>query len=320
MNNFFLQFCHSFMSILLFLIFIIAINFFILHMAIKKLPERLFNARYGEYQHGALFAFFFAISSVAPVLGLGLSIACIEYIKKQATRHHAMRANHANYPAFRQAKIESGRSYGEGGAFQLATDKDAPLAVRLRSIINLNFLPSRAAQAVNKLLLQESVDDVRLYAYVITEKKRESIDKRVNHLVKMQLEIHNEKQLAQINKWLAESYWEYIYYKLLDAVTEEKIIQKIFQLIALAQALLPNNSGLFILLAQIYRHQKNNQQAIIYFEKALACGAPISQTIPYLLELFFHEKEYQKLGFYLKQVSNSDDNAYLKLQHTFWNQ
>lgn len=305
-------------SAIIFFLGSLFVNIWLVWLCILIIPKRFIDAKKGKRQRLGVFAFFYSISVVIPIVGVIFTLICVILIRLQPDVTIKRITHRSKYPVFRQEKFDAGRFYGEGGAYSLVFNDKIAISQRLRSLMNLNAMPSKLSQSINRQILQKKNDDVLLYAYVLTEKKRENIDKDLHHLKIMKKKLTNPARLALFNKWIAECCWEYVYFNLLDGVSSQKMVDHAFSAIDQSLVDIKTLSGSYILLGQLYKHKKEYHEAEKAFQKAIELGASVSQTIPYLIELAYIERDFQKIRNYLKNVHFYNDNEFLKFSHLFW--
>lgn len=304
-------------SILFYLMLYAILCVFIIFLFIKILPKRYLKTTEGKSQYFGIFFFFLSISIAFPILGIIYSFITLFLIKKQSLSEKEPQIKSITYPDFKQEKFEFGRKYSEGGAFELATNRRVGTKLRIQSLVNLNDSHNKLTSLINKTLIEEKTDDIRLYAYILTEKKRNKINTDIEKLKNLKKSTKDPIKLSRINKWLAESYWELIYFDLLDDVSLAQIKSIIISLAQEALTIRPYTK-LYKILAILTLKQHDYALAKSYLSKI--SSEPHSNYIvtPYLIEINYIEKKWGSLREQLATQENVSDHILLNEINKFW--
>lgn len=286
-------------------------------LLLKSLPKRYLKNDTNQKQYISIFIFFWSICFAIPLLGIFYSILLLTVIKRQRVKELNTNFLSACYPEFKQEKFYFGRKYDQGGAFNIATNKRMDAQVRLRSLVNLNNSSSKLTQTINKILIQERVDDIRLYAYVLMEKKRNEIDSAVDLIQSLIKRTDNPVKLSRLNKWLAESYWQYIYFGLLDDISATQI-KAIVQRYAEQALTVRPYANLYKILGLIAMSNHHFQEAETFFQRSCETSRSNYFVLPFQAETAYLQHKYQDLKILLCSTHRHTDNAVLKLSKQFW--
>ncbi|WP_457680841.1 tetratricopeptide repeat protein [Thermovibrio sp.] len=192
------------------------------------------------------------------------------------------------------------RKFGES-ALQLFKREASKLDER--AIFLLKELKSPIAVEIAKRALVSRNDEVRLTAFSLISKLEEEINEKISFLKKRLKERISKKEEREIYKKLALLYWELLYFNLVDKELERFVLDE--TLSYLSKALEGGeDSELLLLVGRIYLKKGEHEKAVEYLYRALKVGDKVSRirALPYIAEVEFYRKNYQKVKEIFKEL------------------
>lgn len=302
-------------SLIIFYIISLLLSTILIVLIMRKIQPISLKDHKKEYVGYTILYIFF--SAVFPILGFIFSVVSMYRIRKYTTINKKSKMQFIKYQMLRHEKIDFGRMYGEGGAYSLAMNVRADPKLRIRSLVHINNIESKITFKINKLLLKEKMDDVRLYAYVLLEKKRKKIEKIIHNLEKNLANIKDPEKQSVILTWLLESYWQYIYFNLLDDIGLDYAKEKILDLSEKISEI--DESGrVYEILGQLYLMEGELDKSQHYLEKAAAIDKTNYYVAEYLAEVAYLKRDFIALRKHLKVSNKTKGSPGLNSKDSLW--
>lgn len=239
------------------------------------------------------FMYFYFLAVTLVFSGIFLVMIMVILLRFFPTRMRAMiPLTTAMYPDFQQPPQSNRAPWGEGAGFKMATESKVSKTSRKEMLVMMNQTESPAINKINQLVLEDSEDEIRLYAQSLMEKQEE----RLLHLTtKFTKALHHAKDPvdeARYKKTIANILWEQIYKGLTTHLNLDSALDRI-QILALeAFEILPEDNELPLLLAKIAMRHRNFEDAKAWLRTAEMNDAPDFKIISYIAEIAFHERNY----------------------------
>lgn len=253
------------------------------------LPARYQQARIVAWLLLGLFAF------VAPVIGAAGLVWVI--------RLHQGRAQGATgvpppvsvpLPEFDVQAQDVSRS-GQG-SIRSRLKSHVPGETRLQSLMTLQAIPTRVANPILEELLSDHSDDVRLVAFGMLDAEEKKINADIQRERK-QLELaEDDARRHTCLRHLAELHWELIYASLAQGELKQHILRQTLQYVndTLALESEPDAAMLF-LKGRILLAMGDYASAQTSVEQAVQSGHPPGSALPYLAELAYQQRDFDKV-------------------------
>lgn len=269
----------------------------------------------------AVYAYWLSLSLFFPVLGIAGAVA----VALPALYHPKKRVidpfQYHDIPELpHKTLFEDGNPlirFSEGGlaaTLRFAQNPDQ----RLSAVMALRQLPDQQAMPILRLALGDSVDDVRLLAYSMIDRKDQEINGRIQrNLRELELAETLEDRFV-IHRALGQDYWELAYLGVADGDVLE------FTLFAARRNILTaleirEDVGARFLMGRIALWQKDFPLARSSFQEARKLGLPESSILPYLAEIDFYEGRYAELQAHLRRMPPGFlEQPPLKAVASFW--
>jgi polysaccharide biosynthesis protein PelE len=167
-----------------------------------------------------------------------------------------------------------------------ATDPDK----RVAAVMALRHMDDRLAMPLLRIALKDPVDDVRLLAYAMLDKKDQTIAKRIQERQAALVDAP-ERQKFFLRRYLAQDFWEMAYLGLATGDVLGYVLEQ--SATHLLEALtIREDAGARFLLGRIRLRQGRADEAEAELLRAQAGGLPDPVVLPYLAEAAFIARQY----------------------------
>lgn len=268
------------------------------------------------------FAFFFALCFFIPVLGvLGLLAAAImaRLFAKRGSREVFSTVASPEFSASddRAAQTEVAlRAHGPVRA-QL-TNPDSPVETRMRALLSIQDLPSRVANPIIRNMLADPSDDVRLVAYGILDSREKRINARIQ-AARAHLEGDDPNTRLPAQRELAELYWELVYQGLVQGDLQKHAAAQARAHFEAALKLAPEDAALWALGGRLANFAGQYERAWHAFTRAMDFGLPEVRVLPYLAEVAFRMRRFDRVRDLLKKIAESSHTQRIAQVIDYWN-
>lgn len=270
-------------------------------------------------QKFALWLWFTSIAVFIPLFGLAIAIIAALLLRNYGRKIPATPIQRFTAVEYRSEHATAViHAYGPGWARVRLEQQDFTKRERIAALISINNHISRQANALNRYLLADSMDELRLYAFSLLEKQQNQANTAIYALLQQQQKATTPLALAKIEKQLALHYWQMIYYYLATDELRAIILAQCAHFTEQAIATLHNDAILWWLMAQIYHAQGDTTQSTAALTKAQQLHAPASKVLPFLAEYSFNQRIYSSIPAYLNKDSSLQDIPLLAPLVTFW--
>ncbi len=260
-----------------------------------------------QYQLPASRSYAFVTLLIFFIPGLGM-LGAVVSILLGLYRPHAQRPDYTLATAvpelpFKPVTIDTNLSFAGGGLYDVlrnASDSDK----RLKAVLATQRMHERKAIPILQVALKDAVDDVRLLAYSILDKKENGININIKNGL-TELGTATSAQRPAIHKRLAFLYWELVYMGLAQGDVLLHILNTAKQHIekVLAET---NDSGAYFLLGRILIREGALQQAQQAFQKASEFGMDKFRISSYLAEIAFLQRDFTQIPLILGELPSSE--------------
>jgi hypothetical protein len=288
------------------------LRFLLPHAAASALlsfgATRVFPARYrrpGRWLFAAIFGFVFFLPVIGPlVVGLG---ALINLLFPRL--FHQPAYDGTSVPAYqlsRETGIGGGSAPRGGDARARLRNPATPIGGRLQALMSMSGAPARVTGRLLREMLADPVEDMRLLAYGMMEKREQAVSRRLVHQQQLLAQASGTRERRSAARRVAELYWELVYQ---DLVQGDMAVYALDEARSHAQQALsggadPAGDGpLQVLLARIALRQERLADAAQALRAAADGGIAQSAVLPYLAELHFLQGEYGRVRQVVREMA-----------------
>eukprot|EP00163_Fabomonas_tropica_P028373 TRINITY_DN5755_c0_g5_i1.p1 TRINITY_DN5755_c0_g5~~TRINITY_DN5755_c0_g5_i1.p1 ORF type:complete len:278 (-),score=39.92 TRINITY_DN5755_c0_g5_i1:433-1266(-) len=210
---------------------------------------------------------------------------------------------------FRPTDMDNLVVYTEGGLRQVLREASDP-GKRLKALLASRQMPGREGVDILREALKDPVDDVRLLAYSMLEQREKALVQEAERLQSQLQETTEARPVMQMNRRLAQTWWETAYLGLAQGSLRQYYLEKARDLLIKLVATYDGPSD-WHLLGRIELALGRYHEARDAFEVAIENGARQEHVLPYLAEIAFLDKDYQRVRFYLARCAHGHNHPAL---------
>lgn len=258
---------------------------------------------------GRLTAFLAALLFFIPYLGwLGFYMVLVVVAKHPvaATGVGYQRVDVPDLPqqAFERAEVVP---YGEGALAALLRHAEDP-ELRLKAVLSIRHLDDATAVPLLRVAVRDPVDDVRLTAYAMLDRKEDRINKTIKSLLDRLPDAVGDA-LTVLHGELGASYWRLADIGLAQGEVLEHILKTARCHAELAVERDIENPARHFLLGRILVRLGCYGEARARLDGAARLGLPSAAVAPYVAEAFFQERKLDQLRAVLRKLSPAELNG-----------
>lgn len=251
---------------------------------------------------GAMIFVFVAFIPIVGSVGTFLAILPGLYKPKAEEQSFSKQTTIPELP-LKPVEIDVGLSFADGGLYHvLRQSKD--VNKRLKAVLASQRIDERRSIPILQLALKDPVDDVRLLAYSVLDRKENAINLSIEQ-ANRSLDAASGVQRAALHKHLASLYWELVYLDLAQGDVQEHALNSarnhIEQAIEIAA-----DAGSYFLLGRIELKSGAIDDAELAFAIAGRFGMDKTTLASYRAEIAFIRKQYETMIAALKDIPSAD--------------
>lgn len=252
----------------------------------------------------AIFGFVFFLPVIGPlVVGLGALLNL--YFPSLFQQYVFGRTPAPTY----QLPRDSGQA-GEGGlrggdARARLRDHGTPTARRMQALLAVGDAPTRVTGNLLRELLTDPVEDMRLLAYGMMEKREQVVSNQLLRQRELLAGARNDAEVRIASRRVAELYWELNYQDLVQGDMATYALEQ--ARLHAGRALADDNSDgpLWLLIARIAIRQNQLDAAAQALRAAVRGGVADSSVLPYLAEMHFLCRNFDKVREVVREMAPS---------------
>lgn len=242
----------------------------------------------------AIFGFVFFLPVIGPVI-VGLGALLNLYFPSLFHQYVFGRTALPTYQLPREAGASGAGGLRGGDARARLRDRATPIAGRMQALLTVGDAPTRVTGALLRELLADPVDDMRLLAYGMMEKREQIVSGQLLRQRELLAEARSEAEIRLASRRVAELYWELIYQDLVQGDMASYALEQARTHATRALAHDDSDGPLWLLLARIAIRQVQLDAAAEALRGALACAATDRAVLPYLAELHFLHRRFDQV-------------------------
>lgn len=258
-----------------------------LALAIWRLLPRRFRVPFPwSYGYLATFCFFVPLGGVAVCLGSYL------FSKLLPARQNDSGIASVRLPEF-VTHLISRVTHGGGARLraQLGNTR-APLPERMTALVAMQSMPARTASPVLRELLADSTDDIRLLAYGMLDGAEKQLTQQILAELPRLEAAETPQARGEINKRLADLYWELIYQNLVQGDVYRYTASQVERYASAALEIDAGNAALWYMRGRLALARNEPAQAREWLSRAESLGFPRERVLPLLAEAAYLERDY----------------------------
>jgi polysaccharide biosynthesis protein PelE len=267
----------------------IIINVPILLIIWRVIPE--------HYRHNSPYSFILAltISVLIPILGFLFIIIGGMLLHYYIREEDEIQLKYISMPEYNQDKIYGSTFFSVGGASSRLRCEKVPTQDRIKSLSAINLKVGIEANQFNRVMLHETNDELRLYAFSLLEKQENSINHWIIKFLKEMNDSTSEKKLSFFRRQLALLYWEMHYLNLAQEELRDFLLKKSLYYAEEQLKITPDDASMYVLCARIHMLYRDTQKTQAALYQAISLDVPSRQVAAYMAGIAFYEKDYMQV-------------------------
>lgn len=168
----------------------------------------------------------------------------------------------------------------------------APLPERLTALVAMQSMPARTASPVLRELLADSADDIRLLAYGMLDGAEKQLTQQILAELPRLESAASAAERAEINKRLADLYWELIYQNLVQGDVYRYTASQVERYAGAALEHDGSNASLWYMRGRLALARNAPREAREWLQRAESLGFARERVLPLLAEAAYLERDY----------------------------
>jgi hypothetical protein len=248
---------------------------------------------------------FYTLSSTIPIMGLLISLAFLLTLRtlpkrvREATTFHSIQL-----PGYQQAPSHRLVSFGEASGVAVLKETGVSKSNREKMLVAINRFHNSSVNRLNKQLLKDKSDDIRLYAQGLIEHQERELFKLIQKLNGLFDETSNATTRAFFSKHIAQLLWEQVYKGLVDEDSLAEMLDRIKTYTKTSLETLSDDPGLPLLLVLVCLRQGRLTEAREALLTAKQNHASYFRIALFEAEIAFKEKRFSKIQPLLSTLNN----------------
>jgi hypothetical protein len=264
----------------------------------KLMPKKFENEKF-------ITLLLFLVCALVPFvsgIGLLLSFTLSAYYSQSAVEELT---DHIHHPELADNVLDTLQlSQYSGSSLQAILDKSDSEEGRMQAVLKTRQMSDQEAIPILKRALLDSVDEVRLLAYSMLDKKEKLIDNLIRTQQKMLME-KPSKEDSVVHFKLAECYWELSYLGLVQGKAQTHVLGNAYQHIQSTLKENASNAEAYFLQARITLKLDLFDVAKLSLSKALLCGMSPRRVTPYQAEVAFMTRDFNEVSRHVRTVNKT---------------
>ena len=256
------------------------------------------------------------LSAPLPLVGPGLVLLFTQYILKM-DRFHKLESNYF----FGDRQYASGTELNAGNSLtrSLIEHLRSPeIEVRRNAILAARRLDYKSAIPILRMAQLDSDEQVRIYARNTLGQIAESLEGSLKAIEGSAL---NPQQRLDRVMFIAEEFRDFVELGLIAEGTKKAHMEKVIRLLAESLAAEPNNERILCMLLKFCILARDIPQAKSYLAVLKKLAPVPGVTLPWELELYFEDRDWQRLSQMLSSIQRShSQDPHLMKTYNFWHQ
>jgi len=200
---------------------------------------------------------------------------------------------------------------------QLSNER-APVQSRMTALVAMQSMPTRTASPVLRDLLADPVDDIRLLAYGMLDNAEKVLTQKILAELPRLEEATTPEARYDINKRLADLYWELIYQNLVQGDVYRYTAEQVERYASAALDIQPDNAALWYMRGRLALSRREPDVAESHLRRAESLGFPRDRLLPPLAEACYLRRDYAGARAALAQFSSRSPLPLLRPLLRYW--
>jgi polysaccharide biosynthesis protein PelE len=189
---------------------------------------------------------------------------------------------------------------------------------RLKAVYATLKLEDKAAIPLLRIALGDPVDDIRLLAYSLIDRKEQRISERIDRARKI-LETNNSAINARhLYRSIVKDYWELAHLGLVEGETLNYVLNKACEYLEKGLLLYPKDRGLHLQYAKLLLKLGKPQDALGEFKIAESLGIGRQKLLLYYAEIAFLNRQFGEVKKHMKEIGLVKAQPQIQNSMRYW--
>jgi len=206
-----------------------------------------------------------------------------------------------------------------GEIWDIVHGKAAPISERLKTLALLNISKSDAINMLNRGMLYQQSDELRLYAFSLLDNQETDINHEISKTLPLLEQAKSPLFKARVEKHLAFLYWLLVDFKLVEKDLLEFTLNRSLNYATSALKTMNDHASLWLLLGRIYTMKNDRPRALDALNHAMRLNASDRNLLPYLAEWSFKKRNFEELRRYFVTSTIIQNLPVMSEIVAFWN-
>lgn len=273
----------------------------------------------GRYQTSFFisFLFFWVIAFYMPVIGIfGLAFALVPPLRHIKTVQN-LSIQFNEIPSLPEGWFTNNRHLRSRVIDLESLLKSKDVNRRLAAVYATLKLDDQNAIPLLKKALRDPVDDIRLLAYALIERKEQRICERIEY-AKRGLEAHQGENARHLYRSIVNDYWELAHLGLVEGETLNYMLDKAEEYLEMGLQHYPDDRGLHLQYAKLLLRQGKTSPSYQEFKKAEDLGVARKKLLIYYAEINFLQRRFDDVKRYMAGLSLVAAAPNIRSTARFW--
>jgi len=266
--------------------------YFVISTIVSILASWALKKRYKD-GFGNKVIFFLLFNMTTPIIGIIFTLWIVYYLNTVTYETRLENVHYIDMSEFGSDFIKVKRIFGEGSMKELLTNNLIDTSMKMKALVSLSDNIQKRDISLIKGALSSRDDEIRLFSFAIIDNLERNINNRIHEKMQAYRNSEDEELKAKLAKELSLLYWEVVYFELADEELKLFIAKEVDRYASEALNFNPKDNDLNFLLGRCCLMTKKYDRAKGYLETIVNKDR---RAVPYLAELYFIEKSYDKVA------------------------
>jgi hypothetical protein len=267
-------------------------TYFVISAVVSLIASWALKKRYKD-GFGNKFLFFILFNMAIPLVGIVLTMWIVYYLNVVTYEIKLENVHYIDMSEFSRDFVKVKRIFGEGSMKELLTNDKIDTSMKMKALVSISDNVQKRDISLIKGALSSRDDEIRLFSFAIIDNLERNINNRIHEKMQAYRNSENEEQKAKLAKELSLLYWEVVYFELADEELKFFIAKEVDRYASIALKFDLKDNDLNFLLGRCCLLTKEYERAKGYLETIVSSDR---RAVPYLAELYFIEKSYDKVA------------------------
>lgn len=190
--------------------------------------------------------------------------------------------------------------------------------MRMNAVYATLKLDDKAAIPLLRIALRDPVDDIRLLAYALIDRKEHRISQRIEDVRKKLASGNNQPGTRHLYRTIVNDYWELAHLGLVEGETLNYILNKAQDYLEKGLQRYPKDRGLHLQYAKLLLRSGKAQEAYNEFKLAENLGVSKQKLLLYYAEIAYLQRRFGDVKYYMGELSLINPQPQIQQSQRFW--